>query len=152
MGQIGMLIVVHRYLELGSVSNQADGEPELLVCLFHRAALLLPRGKTLPEMRCLETHVLQGGNGQRRAPTGGAVKDEFFLLTEDILEVGAVWIDPEFDHATRCMEATGDKTATLTLTHISNVDYHDIGIVEHANKIGSFNFFDAFSCCSNHVG
>ena len=54
-----------------------------------------------------ESHVLQRGGGQRRAPATAAEEDEALVLLEDRLGIGAFRVDPELQHAARRVEAPG---------------------------------------------
>src|SRR6202012_2183742 len=62
---------------------------------FGRPAGLAPGGKATGDMRHrFQAHVLRGLGGERRTHATGAMKDEFLVLLEHRLGVGALRVDP----------------------------------------------------------
>src|SRR5690606_24109165 len=73
-----------------------------------------------------ETHVLHRLGGKRRAQAAGAEEDESFAAGEDRLVVGALGVDPEFEHAARRMQRAGHAAFALQFARVADVDQHDI--------------------------
>src|SRR6266508_727556 len=93
-----------------------DGEPGLL-----------PRGEAAVHLvDGLESHLLRHVGGERRSPGTVAVEDEALAGREDVLVVGAVRIDPEFQHAPRAVERAGDHALALQLADVTQV--HEDGV------------------------
>src|SRR5215213_3824378 len=68
--------------------------------LLDRAACLTPGAEAAADVGDrLQSHLLRGLGGQRRAPAARAMKHELLVLLEDRLRIGARRIDPEFQHA-----------------------------------------------------
>src|SRR4051794_27126295 len=68
--------------------------------LLDRPAGLAPGGKAAAQMRDrLQAHVLRGFRRERRTQAARAMKDELLVALEDRLGIGALRIDPEFQHA-----------------------------------------------------
>ena len=74
----------------------------------------------------LEPHALGGLRGQRRAQAAGAEEHEALVLREHRLVVGALRIDPEFQHAARAMEGAGHLALALQFADVADIDQHDV--------------------------
>src|SRR5665647_1258294 len=80
---------------------------------FDRTAGLFPGAEATLDMGDrLQPHALRGLRGKRRAQAAGAEEHEFLVLREGRLVIGALRIDPEFQHAARAME--GARHPALT--------------------------------------
>src|SRR5579863_10394436 len=103
------------------MTRGASGSPRILALLlrfpfFGRSAGVAPGGVTAGNMRDrLQAHVLRGLRRERRAQTARTIEDEFLVLLEHRLGVGARRIDPEFQHAAGAGERAGDPAVTLEL-------------------------------------
>jgi hypothetical protein len=90
----------------------------------------------------LQAHVLRGLGRERRAKSAGAVEDEFLVLLEDRLGIGALRIDPEFQHAARAGESAGDLALAFDLAGISDIDDHDIRILRGLDGVSRADGLD----------
>ena len=79
------------------------------------------------------------------------MEDELFVFTEDFLEIGAVGVDPEFDHAARGVKTAGD-VAALALAHVADIDDDDVRVVHFGDQIGGFDLFDPRARFRDHFG
>src|SRR6202007_2676588 len=87
---------------------------------LHGTAGIAPGGKTAAHMGDrLQAHVLGGLGRERRAHAAGAVEDEFLVLLEHRLGIGARRIDPEFQHAAGAGEGAGNLAVALDLAGIA---------------------------------
>src|SRR5947208_6223509 len=87
--------------------------------LLDRAAGVAPGGETAAHMRDrLQAHVLRGLGRECRAKAAGAVEDELLVFLEDRLGVGALRIDPEFQHAAGARECAGDLALAFDLARV----------------------------------
>src|ERR1039458_1137754 len=69
-----------------------------------RAARLLPGAESALDMGDrFEPHALGDLRGQRRAQPAGAEEHEALVLGESRLVIGALRVDPKFQHAARTM-------------------------------------------------
>ena len=73
------------------------------------------------------------------------MENKFPIFSEYIFEIRAVWVDPEFNHATRCVEATRNKAAALPLAYITNIDNLNFRIVKLADQFDCLEFLYACS-------
>src|SRR3954447_25105586 len=104
--------------------------------LLHGSAGIAPCGKAAAHMRDrVQSHVLRGFGGQRRAHTPGAVEDEFLVLLEDRLGIGTRRIDPELQHAAGAGECPGDFAVTLDLSGVADVDDDDVVAFRRLDRI-----------------
>src|ERR1700754_3804409 len=88
-----------------------------------------PGSKTAAEMRDrLQAHVLRCLGGERRTQAAGAMKDELLVALEDRLGIGALRIDPEFQHAAGAGECAGDLAVPLDLPGIADIDDHHVAL------------------------
>src|SRR5215211_7741686 len=88
--------------------------------LLDRAAGVAPGGEAAAHVGDrLQAHVLRGLGRERRTHAAGAVEDEFLVLLEDRLGVGALRIDPEFQHAAGAGERARDLALALDLAGVS---------------------------------
>src|SRR5437762_14054271 len=95
--------------------------------LRDREAGLLPRGEPAVHfVDGLEPHLLRDVGGQRRPPGAIAEEDEALAGREYVLVVGALRVDPEFQHAARAVECAGDHALALELADIAQVDEHNV--------------------------
>src|SRR5260221_677234 len=78
----------------------------------------------------------------RRAHAAGAVEDEFLVLLEDRLGIGARRIDPEFKHAAGAGERAGNLAVALDLAGIADIDDHDIGALRGLDRLRCANGLD----------
>src|SRR3954465_10589140 len=69
----------------------------------------------------LQAHVLGGLGRERGAQAAGAVEDEFLVFLENRFCVGALRIDPEFQHAAGTSECAGDAAVALDLAGVADV-------------------------------
>src|SRR4029453_12144681 len=53
-------------------------------------------------------------------------EDELLARPEDVLVVRALGIDPELQHAARAVKRPRDHAFTLQLTHVAEIDEHDV--------------------------
>src|SRR6266540_6919312 len=105
--------------------------------LLDRAAGVAPGGETAAHMRDrLQAHVLRGLGRERRAKAAGAVEDELLVFLEDRLGVGALRIDPEFQHAAGAGEGAGNLAVALDLAGVADIDDHDIRILRGLDGVG----------------
>src|SRR5258708_19569983 len=82
--------------------------------LLDRTAGVAPGREAAAHMRDrLQSHVLRSFRRQRRAHAAGAMKDEFLLLLEHWLGVGARRIHPEFHHPAGARERSANSTLAL---------------------------------------
>ena len=63
---------------------------------------------------------------QRRAPAALAVEHQPLAGREDVLVIRAVRIDPELEHAARCVERAGNRAFARQFTRIAQIDEDDI--------------------------
>lgn len=81
------------------------------------------------------------------------MKDVFLaLLPEDILEIRAIGINPEFNHPPRRVKTAGNIAAALAFTDVPDIHHNDVRIVQHANKIRRLNLLNAGAGVLNHLG
>src|SRR5258708_35690356 len=105
--------------------------------LLNRTAGVAPGREAATHMRDrLQSHVLRGFRRQRRAHATGAMKDEFLLLLEHWLGVGARRIDPEFEQAARAGERAGNSTVALAFAGVTDVDDHDVVALGSVDGLG----------------
>ena len=55
------------------------------------------------------------------------MEDELFVLGKDFLEIGAIWIDPEFCHTSWAMKAAGNEARSLSFPDVAEIDDDDVG-------------------------
>ena len=79
------------------------------------------------------------------------MKDELFVLGEDLFEIGAVGVDPEFSHAAWAVKTSRDETVALTLAHVANVDNDNTIVAVKRDGIIGRNFFDMFLRCRDEI-
>src|SRR6476620_2980184 len=109
-----------------------EGTLSLLLArpLLDWAAWIAPGGETAAHMGDrLQAHVLRGLGRERRTHAAGAVEDEFLVLLKDRLGIGALRIDPEFQHAAGAGERAGDAAVALDLAGVANVDDDDVSVL-----------------------
>lgn len=70
------------------------------------------------------------------------MEDEGLVLGENLFEIRAVRVDPEFCHAARAMKAAGDEATPLAFANIAQIDDHDIRVLEHRYSVGGFDLCD----------
>jgi hypothetical protein len=90
----------------------------------------------------LQPHLLRGRGGERRAPSAGAEEHEALVLGEDRLVVGALGIDPEFEHAARAMDRAGHLSLALQFARIADVHEHHVVAALQRHGIGGREGFD----------
>ena len=111
--------------------------------LLDRAAGVAPGGKAAAHMGDrLQAHVLRGLGRERRTKSAGAVEDEFLVLLEDRLGVGALRIDPEFQHAAGAGEGAGNVAVALDLAGVADIDDHDAWILRGLDGISGADGLD----------
>ena len=104
-------------------------------------------------MRGFESHVLKRRDRQGRPPAGRTVKDEPLpRLGENRLVIGAVGIDPEFDHPAWRVKAAGNVTRTLAFSHVADVDDHNIFSRRHGNQIRCLDLVNPRTRLRDHLG
>src|SRR5579859_8362 len=97
--------------------------------LLHGPPGIAPGGETAAHMGDrLQAHVLRSLGREHRAQATGAMEDEFPVLLEDRLGVGARRIDPELQHAARAGEGAGDPALALDLPGIADVHDDDVPV------------------------
>src|SRR6185312_7797777 len=123
-----------------------DGERALLLFrlpLLDRAAGIAPGGKTAAHMGDrLQAHVLRGLGRECRTQPAGAVEDEFLVLLEDRLGIGALRIDPEFQHAARAGERAGDLALALDLAGVADIDDHHVRVLRGLDGVSGADGLD----------
>lgn len=77
---------------------------------------------------------------------------ECLILTEDLLEVGAIGIHPELDHASGCMKAAGDIPAAFALAGVTNINNHKVRVVQPVYQISCVDLFDTGPGGGDHLG
>ena len=80
------------------------------------------------------------------------MEDEFLVFGEDLFEIGAVGVHPEFQHAAWAVEAAGDEAAALAFARVAQIDDLDGRIIHQGDGIGGGDFFDARTCGGDHFG
>ena len=70
--------------------------------------------------------VARGRGRQRRPHAAGAEEDERLILGEDRLMIGALRVDPEFQHAARAMEGAGHLALPLELARVAQIHEHHV--------------------------
>src|SRR3974390_1648030 len=90
----------------------------------------------------LQTHILRGLGGERRAHAAGTMENELLVLLEDRLGVGACRIDPEFEHAARAGEGARYASVAFDLAGIADVHDHDVVALRGLDGIGRAQRFD----------
>src|SRR5512133_96230 len=83
-----------------------------------------------------QAHLLEGGGGQRRAPGGLAIEHQLLARTEHVLVIRAFRVDPEFEHAARCVDGTRDQTLALQLAHVAQIHENDIVAAVPGPRLG----------------
>src|ERR1700753_1326859 len=127
----------------GKIARDDLGVRFLRLVLLDRAASVAPGGKTAADMGDrLQSNILGGFGGQRRAQAARAMKDEFLVLLENRLGVGARGIEPEFQHAAGTGERAGYAAVAFDLTGIADIDDHDIVALRLLDRIGGADGFD----------
>jgi len=112
-----------------------------------------PGRKALFQMRGFEPHVLQSGNRQGGSPAACTMEDIAFVrLSEDIFVIGAVGVDPEFNHAARGVDTSGDEPCSLTLADVSDIDDDDLWVIDCGDQIGGFHLVDLRAGFGHHFG
>src|ERR1700688_1533652 len=92
-----------------------------------RTAQLLPGAEAALDMGDrLEAHALGGLGSKRRAQSAGAEEHEALVLREGRLVIGALRVDPEFQHAARAMEGAGHLTVALQFADVADIDQHHV--------------------------
>jgi len=71
----------------------------------------------------------------------GAEEDEALVFREHRLVVGALGVDPEFEHAARTMKRAGDAALALDLAWITQIDDNRVGQIRSALR----KLLDGFS-------
>src|SRR5262245_41691694 len=109
------------------VKPACDESPLLRLPLLDRAARVAPGGEAAAHMGDrLQAHVLRGLGRKRRTKSAGTVEYELLVFLENRLGIGALRIDPEFEHAARAGECARDLAVALDLARVSDVDDHNI--------------------------
>src|SRR3569833_3321040 len=99
--------------------------PGLGLTGLDRAAGFLPGAEAAADMGDrLEPHALRSLRRQRRAHAAGAEEHKLLVLRKNRLVIGAGRIDPEFEHAARTMEGSGDLAVALQHTKNTNIYQH----------------------------
>src|SRR5204863_4749762 len=137
-----------RELKTATARCRGVGSLGLPVVLLGFARLGRPAG-FLPGLEAtqhmgdrLEPHVLRRLGGERRAQTAGAEEHELLVLAEDRLEVGALRVDPELQHAARHAEGAGHFAVALQLARIAQVDQHHVRASRQLDRVGSLDLLD----------
>ena len=79
------------------------------------------------------------------------MEHKFLVLTEDLFEVRAFGVDPEFDHAARCVKASRNIAAALTFANVAQIDDNDIGVVHHIYQLRGVNLGNSRPGSAHHV-
>ena len=80
------------------------------ICLFvlndfHRPTRFFPASEAALQIEYWShSHALQELSGKKRTPARGTMDDKGLVLRKNRLVVGALRVDPEFEHSPRCME------------------------------------------------
>src|SRR6185437_7180135 len=90
----------------------------------------------------LQSHVLRGFRGERRAHAARAMEDEFLVLLEDRLGVGTRRVDPELEHAAGAGEGAGNLAVALDLAGIADVDDDDAVVGGELDRVRRTDGFD----------
>ncbi|MEH2548845.1 hypothetical protein V1283_005490 [Bradyrhizobium sp. AZCC 2262] len=77
-----------------------------------------------------------------RTKAAGAVEDELLVFLEDRLGVGALRIDPEFQHAAGAGECAGDLAIALDLAGVSDIDDYDARVLRGLDGISRADSLD----------
>ena len=83
----------------------------------------------------LQPHVLRRLRRQRRAHPARAEEDELLAAREEGLVIGALWVDPELDHAARHVAGAGDGALPPELPNVADIDELDVGIVQQPGGV-----------------
>src|SRR5262245_38605837 len=75
-----------------------------------------------------EPHLLGGVGGTRGSPRAVAVEDELLAGGEHVLEVRALRIDPELEHAAGAVEGAGDHPLPLEFPDVAEIDEDDVAL------------------------
>src|SRR5690242_18870289 len=70
------------------------------------------------------------------------MKDELLVLLKHRLGIGARRIDPEFEHAARAGEGTGNSSLALDLAGIADIDDNGIAALRGLNGLSRAQGFD----------
>src|SRR5882724_13416000 len=111
--------------------------------LLDRPAGLLPGAEAALDMSYRrQSHVLRRLGGKRRPPGSGAEEDELVAGLEIVLGVGALGVDPHFEHAARHIDRTRDRAITPQLAWIADVDEGDTRLAMGLHGIGKRHRLD----------
>src|SRR4029453_5324320 len=83
-----------------------------------------------------------GFGRERRTKSAGAVEDELLVFLEDRLGVGALRIDPEFQHAAGAGERAGNLAVALDLAGVADIDDHDARILRGLDGVSGADGLD----------
>src|SRR5690606_28531386 len=80
------------------------------------------------------------------------VKHKSLVLTEHVFEIRAVGIDPEFDHPARRVKTAGNVPCLFAFAGVADVDDDHLGVIQHGDQIGGFDFPNPGAGGGNHIG
>src|ERR1700728_4964332 len=90
---------------------------------FGRAARLAPGADPALDMRDrTKSHPMGRLRGERGPPAAGAKEHKALILGKNRLVIGALGIDPEFEHAARAMKGAGHAAFALELANVADID------------------------------
>src|SRR5262249_54949927 len=95
-------------------------------------------------------HILCRLGGERGAQTAGAEEHKLLILAELLFVVGALRIDPEFQHPARHIERTGDLAVAFALARIAQIDEHHVIVAMQFDGVGSLDFLNLALGGLNH--
>jgi energy-coupling factor transporter ATP-binding protein EcfA2 len=79
---------------------------------------------------------------ERRAQGAGTVEDEFLARSEKLPVVGAVRIDPEFEHPARRVDGAGNHAVPVQFADVANIDDDDVFVVQQVRRLGDRHGLD----------
>src|SRR6185369_8346393 len=111
--------------------------------LLDRTAGVAPGGETAAHVGDrFQAHVLRGLGRECRTKAAGAVEDELLVFLEDRLGIGALRIDPEFQHAAGAGECAGDLAVAFDLAGVSDIDDYDARVLRGLDGISRADGLD----------
>src|SRR3984893_14469677 len=85
--------------------------------------------------RRLQSHPLRHLRRQRRAQSTCAKKHEPLARAENVLVIGALGVNPEFQHPARSMERAGNVAVALEFANIADVHQDQAWIVLEFDRL-----------------